>query len=350
MHWPILSSVFLISVFFLVWIIFTVIKTLWAIYYGFCISRINPGTFCEAIIIRCTRDCASSMPLSSNMLDSLFASQLFSLSFGLSKSPLQSSQFSLSEIHSGSLAFSMSAGWWLIRFIRGTFNTWVRHPGRSFADKAVGTGGIFDNLNVAAPSCCKFDQDTLATSSVSEIYPMAVICLFWARYSFCVEYRFWLQWHMSKSCRPWPFRAKAFVLPLSTFPSRYQYLFCPKHASSPADNPWLPWANYLTTPLLEGSGLSNLSASNWSHLAQVNNLPPLRHHVVWSRICRIPHWRDRSFLNAVLLADASSHWYPGSKMYCESPQGWSGNHYDLDHFALRSAAIQVVNSNRALRL
>ena len=50
--------------------------------------------------------------------------------------------------------------------------------GRSFADKAGGKGDLSDSLNAAAPSCWESDQDALMISSVSEMYPTAVICLF----------------------------------------------------------------------------------------------------------------------------------------------------------------------------
>jgi hypothetical protein len=67
-------------------------------------------------------------------------------------SPFQFSQFSVSEMLAGELSSSLSAGWRLIRLIRRKFNTSVRPQGRSFADKAGGTGDFSDNLNAAAPS------------------------------------------------------------------------------------------------------------------------------------------------------------------------------------------------------
>ena len=59
-----------------------------------------------------------------------------------------------------------------------TFNNAVRPPGRSLADKAGGTSDLSDNVDAAAPSCRKFDKDALIMSSVSEMYPTVVICLF----------------------------------------------------------------------------------------------------------------------------------------------------------------------------
>jgi len=98
----------------------------------------------------------------------------------------------------GAVSSLLSTGWRLILRIRRTFTTWIRPPGRSFADKPGGKGDLFDNLNAAAPWCWKSDQDALTISSVSEMYPTAVICLFWARDSFCVARRFWLPCHISK--------------------------------------------------------------------------------------------------------------------------------------------------------
>jgi hypothetical protein len=86
----------------------------------------------------------------------------------------------------------------LIRLFRRTFNVCVCPPGRFFADKAGGKGDLSYNLNEAAPSWSKNDQDGLTISAVSNMYPMAVICLFWTRDSFWVARRFWLPCHFSK--------------------------------------------------------------------------------------------------------------------------------------------------------
>jgi len=102
------------------------------------------------------------------------------------------------EFCSGALSSSLLAGWWSFHFIWWTFNIWVHTPGRSFADKPGGTDDLSDNVNAAAPSCWKFHQDALTISSVSEIYPKAVIWSLWVRDSFCVACRFWLPCHTSK--------------------------------------------------------------------------------------------------------------------------------------------------------
>jgi len=138
------------------------------------------------------------MTFASLISDSSSTSQSWSLAFGLSKSRFQSIQFLVMEVRSDALSSSLSARWWLILFIRGTFNSWIRPPGKTSADNVGGNSDLSDKLDAAARSCCKFDQDALMISSVSEIYPTAVICSFWVRDSVCVASRFWLPWHISK--------------------------------------------------------------------------------------------------------------------------------------------------------
>jgi len=91
-----------------------------------------------------------------------------------------------------------SAGWRSILYNWWTFNTSVHPPGHSCADKAGGNGDLCENLHAAIISSWKFDQDALMLSSVSEMYPRAVICLFWAHDSICVAHRFWLPCHIFK--------------------------------------------------------------------------------------------------------------------------------------------------------
>jgi len=122
---------------------------------------------------------------------------------------------------SGAQSLLLSNGWLLITRIRRTFTIWVLPPGRSFADNAAGKGDLSDNLNAAAPSCWKSDQDALSISSVSEMYPTSVICLFWVRDSFSVARRFSQLCHISKSREPWPFCAISFPPPHSSFLSRF---------------------------------------------------------------------------------------------------------------------------------
>jgi len=101
----------------------------------------------------------------------------------------------------GGLSWSLSTGWRLILRIRRTLNIWFSPPRRSFGYKAGGKGDLSDYSNAAAPSCWKSDQVTLTISSVSEMYPTAVICLCWAQDSFCVARGFWLPCQISNKSR-----------------------------------------------------------------------------------------------------------------------------------------------------
>jgi hypothetical protein len=57
------------------------------------------------------------------------------------------------------------------------FNTCIRPPETSFADKAGGNGDLSDNLNGATPASWKYDRDALMCSLVWKMCPTAVICL-----------------------------------------------------------------------------------------------------------------------------------------------------------------------------
>jgi len=197
-YWPILSYFFVFPWFILVSIAVTVINHITADFMDLHVARINLGKLRAALISRCSGLSGASMRLSSSICNVMSMSQSSSLAFGGSKSPFQWSQFSVSEMLSGALSWSLSAGWWLILRIRRTFDIWVCPPGRSFAHKVGGNSDLLDNLNAAAPSCRQFDQDAGMISSISERYPTAVICLLWARDSFCVARRFWLPYHISK--------------------------------------------------------------------------------------------------------------------------------------------------------
>ena len=168
-HWRILSYFVWIPLFLLVSIILTVTNVFSTIFFDCRIGRISPGTSGAALTFRTAKVSETSLPLSSSVSHSSSASQSSSLSFGLSKSPFQLSQFFVTEMLSGELSSSLLAGWRSIRLIRQTFYSWVRPPGRSFAVKAGGTGDFSEILNAAAPSWWKFDQDALTISSVSEM-------------------------------------------------------------------------------------------------------------------------------------------------------------------------------------
>ena len=192
---------FLVPLLLLVSIARTVINPFSAFCIDLHVGQINPGIFGAALTTQCSGLSDASIPWSGAILHSLLALQCSSLSSELSRSPFDRNQFSVSEMLSGALNSSLSTGWLSIRLIQKTFNIWVWPPGRSFADKAGGKGDLSDNVNAAAPSYWKFDQNALMISSASEMYPMAVNCLIWAQNSFCVARRFWQPCHISKrSC------------------------------------------------------------------------------------------------------------------------------------------------------
>jgi len=177
-HWCILSYFLFTPLFLLVSIALTVTNIFSACLWNFRVGWINPGKFCATLTSCYTGHCGSSMVLSCSISDSTAAAQSSSLSFGLSKSPFQLSQSSISEMLSDALTSILSTGWRLILRIQQTLNIWVCPPGRSIPDKAGGKGDHSDNLNAAAPSCWKSDQHALTIYSMTEMYPTAVICLF----------------------------------------------------------------------------------------------------------------------------------------------------------------------------
>jgi len=168
-YWRILSYFVLIPLFILISIILTIINAFSTCFFDRGVGQINAGTLGVAHTFRCSVVSESPLLLSSCISDSLSASQSSSLLFKLSRSPFQLSQFAVCEMLSGELSTSLSAGWQSTWFIQQTFNTSVRLPVQSFADKAVGTGDYSDNLNAAAPLCSKCDQDAMTISSVSEM-------------------------------------------------------------------------------------------------------------------------------------------------------------------------------------
>ena len=141
---------------------------------------------------------------------------------------------------------SLSARWRLIGLIRRTFNTRVCPPGSFFEDKAGGTGDFFDNFNAAAPSCWKCDHDALTISSVSEMYPTAVICSFWPWDSFCVAHRFRLPSHISKMLWTLAIWCNFFCSASLFISTLLSVLVGFNSGSSSASNPLLARVNWLT--------------------------------------------------------------------------------------------------------
>jgi len=126
---------------------------------------------------------------------------------------------------SGELSRPLSTGWWSIIFFWQTFNTWVRPWRRSFAHSVGGNGNVADYWNLAAQSCWTFHQDAGIIASLSEMYRMAVICLFWVRDSFCIVWGFHCPATLQTSHRPWLFHVISFASPLSAIPSHFQFLW-----------------------------------------------------------------------------------------------------------------------------
>jgi len=105
---PILSNIFWVPILLLVSITVTVINLISASSTIFHIQRINSGTFVAALKSWCVGLCWSLMPLFRSTSVSSSASQSFSLTFGLSKYPVQLRQLSVSEMIPGPLPSSLS--------------------------------------------------------------------------------------------------------------------------------------------------------------------------------------------------------------------------------------------------
>ena len=250
-QWRTVPYFSLITLFLEVPIILTIINTFSAFFFGSHIDRINPWTSGVALTILCSSVLGSSLPLSSSISNSLCASQLSSLTFGLSNSPFQLTQISVSEMLSGELSTAPWSGWRSICLNWWTFNTWGRPPGMFFADKAGCKGDFSDNSNEAAPYWWKFDQDGLTICLVSEIYVMAVISLFWVRDSICVAHRIWLPYHISKNSLTLAVRCN-FVCSAFLFLSMlFSVLVLSNAGLLLARNPLLARVNILTTAFLQ---------------------------------------------------------------------------------------------------
>jgi len=137
---------------FLVFSLLTVIITLQVIFYDLCIGRMNPETFCASLTSCCHGVSGPTMPISSSISEALSASQLSLLSFGLFKSPFQSSQFSVSKMISGTLSSLVSVGWLSILLIQLTFSTSVCSLERTVSQQVGNTGDLSNNLNSATLS------------------------------------------------------------------------------------------------------------------------------------------------------------------------------------------------------
>jgi len=140
-----------------------------------------------------------------------------------------------------------TAGWRWTFLIWRTFNWSVGAPGSSFADKADGEGDPSDDLNPAGPWCWKSNQDALTISFVSEMYFMAVICLFWAHDSICVAHRLWQTCHIAKMLWTWASMCNLHCFALfSNSMSSAVSVIC-NRGKSPPNIALLARANCLTT-------------------------------------------------------------------------------------------------------
>ena len=131
-HGRILSYFFLTPLLLLVSIALTIINIFSACLFDYRAGQINPGTFGTALTFRSSGHSSSLMILWCCISDSMFVAQSFSLSFGLSKSPFQFSQSSVSRMLADVLSSSLSTGWRLTLRIRRTLNIWVSSLARFF--------------------------------------------------------------------------------------------------------------------------------------------------------------------------------------------------------------------------
>jgi len=213
----------------------------------------------------------SSVSLFWSMWDSLSAFQSSSLSLESSKSPSQSRQCSVTQMISGALSSWCSAGWWSILLIMWTKSTWVCLAGMCFADNAGSRGNLSYNLDVPAPLYSMFDQDAFTIPSVSEMYPLVVIGLFWAQDYFLVAWTFWLPCHISKSSCTLAILCNC-CLSAPQFNSNSCTLLVKSNAGSLPDTiALLAWAKYLTTAFLRNGlafGFCMPPADNNQHTAK----------------------------------------------------------------------------------
>ena len=190
---------------------------------------------------------------------------------------------------SGELSWSRSARWQSIHYVLRTFHSWVRPPGRFFADKAGGKGDLSVNWTTAASSGYNFDQDALMIPSVSEMYPMAILRLFWELDSFLVASRFRGHCHSSKNA--WTLAILCnFHSSTSPFMSKsFSVLGASNARSLPSNITFLIEANFLLWHVCIGSCLGFLTASSQPRLGQRKPWNPLWHLVLLLRINRVPH-------------------------------------------------------------
>ena len=188
----------LFHLFLIVSITLTVINLFSAFFLDLYVGRMKPETVGATLTSSCTWHSGSSTALSRFISDPKSASRSLSLLLPLLQSPIQWGQISAFKMLSCILSTSASADWWSIPHIWQTFHTGDHHPWRFHPGNNGCEGNLLNNLNTAEPSYIQHVQDGLMISSVSERYPMAVICLFCTWDFFCIALRLWLPRHISK--------------------------------------------------------------------------------------------------------------------------------------------------------
>ena len=180
----------------------------------------------------------------------------------------------------GALSSSLSTWWRLILRILRTFKIWVRPPGRFICRQRWWQVWSFWQFKYSRTIMLKEWPGYLTISSVSEMYPMAVIWLFWARDSFCVARRFWLHCLISKKSWTLAIRFK-FLSATGFFISELFPVFIESNSGSvPAKIPLLALANSFTT-----TSSRRVSPVVFDCLHPKTSSPrekrhPLRHHVL----------------------------------------------------------------------
>jgi len=183
----------------------------------------------------------------------------------------------LSAIQSSSLL----AEWQSILLIQQTFNTRVSPAGRSFADNVIGRSEFSDDVNTAAPSFWMFHLDASTFSSAFEIYPTAVIWMFWAQDYFCVACRFWLCWFISTKSCILAVLCNYFLSASLVISMLLPVFIMPNARSSPANNILLTWPNCLTTTFWWKVLPVTFDCLQLITFRRMENWPPLPHHLVW---------------------------------------------------------------------
>jgi hypothetical protein len=142
----------------------------------------------------------------------------------------------------------ISFSWIKVDFlIQWTCKTWVYPPWRLCADTAGSQGSLSNNVNSAAPSCQKTDQDALNVSSVFEMYSATVMCLLWEQDFFWVTCGLWLPCHLSEQLWTLAIRCNYTFSASHIISQSYSAFIVFYAVPSLANIPLLAWTNCLIT-------------------------------------------------------------------------------------------------------